>query len=60
MVAMSGSYSPVVVHRLLTVVASLVAAQAQGAGASVVAARGLSSGSSRALEHRRSSPGTWA
>ena len=59
LVAMSGGYSPVVVHRLLIVAASLVAAQAQGVGASV-AAHGRSSGSSRALEHRHSSPGTWA
>ena len=35
-------------------------AQAPGVGASVVAAHVLSSRSPRALERRRSSPGTWA
>ena len=55
----SGGYSLVAVHRLLTVVASLVAehggalgAQALGPWAAVVAARGLHSCGSQALEHR--------
>ena len=63
----------IAVCMLLIVVASLVGvrashcggfsccrAQALGAWASVVVARGLSSSGSRALEHRLSSCGTWA
>ena len=56
MVASRG-YSPVAMHRLRIVVASLIAEQElQGARASVVVAHGLSRCSSQALE----SCGTWA
>ena len=49
----------VAVRRLLTAVASLVA-DVLGVRASVVAAHGLSSCDSRALERRLSSCGAWA
>ena len=45
---------------LLIVVASRCRAWALGAWTSVVAARGLSSCGSQALEHRLSSCGAWA
>ena len=49
------------VHRLLMGVASLVAEHTlKGAPASVVAAQGLNSCSSWALEHRLDSCGAWA
>ena len=60
-VAASKGYSLVATHGLLIVVASLVwGAQALDKQASVVAAHGLRSCSSQALEHRFSSCGTWA
>ena len=53
--------SPVAVQGLLTVVASLaVKHKPWGLQASVVAARGLSSGSSQILEHRLNNCGAWA
>ena len=59
----SGGYSLVAVCRLLSSVTSLVAAhrlEGTCCGCSVVAACGLSSWSSQALEHRFSSRGIWA
>ena len=57
----SGGYSLVALLGLLTAVASLVAQHGLwGMWVSVVVARGLSSCSSWALEHRLSSCGTWA
>ena len=53
----SGGYFLVAVHRLLIVVASCCRAQAPGYVGLVVAARGLISCSSQALEHRLSSCG---
>ena len=54
-------YSLVVRYRLLIVVVSLVAEhRLWGSQASVLAALGLSSCGSHALEHRLSSWGTWA
>ena len=54
-------FSLVAAHGLLIVVASLVVEHVlQGAQASVVAAHGLSSCSSQALEHRLSGWGAWA
>ena len=50
----------IVVHGLLIVVASRCRARALGARASAVAACGLSSCVSQALERRLSSCGTWA
>ena len=56
----SGGYSLISVRGLLIVVAFLVEEQGlQGARASVVGTRGLSSCCSRALEHRLSSSGAW-
>jgi len=57
LVAESRGYS-LVLHGLLTVVASLAAEL--GLWASVTVARGLSSCSSQALEHRLDSCGSWA
>ena len=58
---MTGGSSLVVVLRLLIAVASLVAEhRLQGAWASVLAARGLRSCGSPALEHWLSSCGAWA
>ena len=48
------------VHRLATVVASLVELGLQGARASVVVVGGFSSCSSLTLEHRLNSCGAWA
>ena len=54
-------FSLVTICKLLTVVASLVVEQGfKGTWASVVAAHGLSSCSSWALEHRFNSFGAWA
>ena len=61
LVAESGSYSPVVIHRLLMTVTPLVEEhRPQGTQASVVAAHALSSCGSWALEHRLSSCGAEA
>ena len=61
LVADSGGYSVVMVHRLLIMVASLVAEHRHlGIRASVVVACGLSSHLSWALEHRLSSCGAGA
>ena len=57
LVAESRGYSRVL-HGLLTVVASLAAEL--GLRASVAVARGLSSYSSQALEHRLDSCGSWS
>ena len=58
LVVASRDYSPVVVHRFLNAMASLVAELRFYA--SVAVACGLSSRGSWALEHRLSSCGTWA
>ena len=56
-----GGYSLVAVHVCFIVASSLVAEhRLQGVLASVVAARGLSSYGSQALEHRLSGRGEWA
>ena len=61
LVAASGGYFPVAVHRLLIVLASLVAEHGlQGMQAPVVESCGLSNRGSQALEHRLHSHGTWA
>ena len=61
LVAANGSYSLIVVHGLLIMVASLVAEHGlKGSQASVAAACGLSSCGSQALEHRLNSCGTQA
>ena len=57
----SGGYSLVVVSRLLTVLASLVAEHGlEGSWASVAVAHRLSSCNSWTLEHRLNSCGAWA
>ena len=61
LVAASRGYSLVTVCRLLTAVISLAVARGlQGTQASVVAAHGLNSCDSQALEHRLKSCGTRA
>ena len=60
LVAASGGYSLVAVGRLLTEVASLVEHRLWGLQATVIAAHGLSSCSSQALEHRLNSCGMGA
>ena len=61
LVAASGGYFPVAVHRLLIVLASLVAEHGlQGMQAPVVESCGLSNRGSQALEHRLHSHGAWA
>ena len=58
LVAASGGYFPVAVHRLLIVVACLVAEhRLQGMQAPVVESHGLSNQGSQALEHRLHSHG---
>ena len=60
LIAAGRGYSLISVRGLLIVVAFLVEEQGlQGARASVVGTRGLSSCCSRALEHRLSSSGAW-
>ena len=61
LIAASGGYPVVAVHRLLIAVASLIAEhRLQDVRASVVVVRGLSSCGSRALEQWLSSHGAWA
>ena len=60
LVAESRGYSLVVVHRLLTVMALLVEPGLSSAQAAGVAAHGLGSCGSQALEHRLNSWGTQA
>ena len=61
LVVVSGGYSLIALGQLLTAVASPVAEhRLSGSRASVVAACGLSSGSSQASEHRLTGCGGWA
>ena len=61
LVAVSGGHSPVAEHGLFTAEFSfIVEHRVQGVQASVVAACGLSSFGSQALEHRLNSCGAWA
>ena len=61
LVEASGGYYLAAVHRLLiTVLSPVVQDRLYGAWASTAVARGLSSCSSQAREHRLTSYGTWA